>query len=94
MFKVTDYAALSTPTYRKIMVMKRTTTKIIWARSRWAAIANPHAKVFDSPSTPKSHPWGMTPATEWKFCSICFLFVRTHTKFGIKIIEYDMVAEI
>ena len=32
-------------------------------RSRWGAIANPHAKVFD-PSTPKSHPWGMTLATE------------------------------
>ena len=26
------------------------------ARSRWGAIANPHAKVFDSPSTPQSHP--------------------------------------
>ena len=23
----------------------------------------PHAKVFDPPSTPKSHPWGMIPAT-------------------------------
>ena len=56
MFKVTDYAALSTPTYRKIMVMKRITTKTIWARSRWGAIANPHAKVFDSPSTPSPTP--------------------------------------
>ena len=46
-------------------------------------------------STPKSHPWGMmTPATEWKFCLICFLlFVKTHTKFGIKIFEIDMVTE-
>ena len=73
--------------------MKRITTKIIWACSWWGAIANPHTKVFDSPSTPKSHPLGMTPATEWKFCSICFLFVRTNTKFGIKIIEYDMVRD-
>ena len=32
------------------------------------AIANPHAKVFDP-----QHPWGMTPATEWKVCSIWFL---------------------
>ena len=39
--------------------------------SLWGTIANPHVK--DLPSTPKSHPWGMTPATEWKFCSICFL---------------------
>ena len=40
-------------------------------RSRWGAIANPHAKVFD-PKHPKFHPWGMLPATEWKLCSICF----------------------
>ena len=35
------------------------------ARSRWGAIANPHAKVFDSP--PQHHlvpPRGMTLATE------------------------------
>ena len=41
------------------------------ACSRWGAIANSHAKVFYSPSTPQSR--GMTLATEWKFCSICFL---------------------
>ena len=23
--------------------------------------------------TPKSHPWGMTQATEWKSCRICFM---------------------
>ena len=36
---------------------------------------------------------GMTLATEWKFCSICFLsfIFRTHTKFGIKIFEIDML---
>ena len=33
-------------------------------RSRWGAIANPHTYVFDPPSTHKSHPWGMIPATE------------------------------
>ena len=45
--------------------------RTLWARahSRWGAIANPHAKIFDSRSpTP-----GMTLATEWIFCSICFL---------------------
>ena len=42
--------------------------------SRWGAIANPRAKVFDPSSTPKSHPWVMTPATESKFCSICFQY--------------------
>ena len=44
--------------------------------SIWGAIANPHTKAFDPPPpcTPKSHPWGMIQATEWKFCSICFLF--------------------
>ena len=31
-------------------------------RSRWGAFANPHAKVFDCPSTPKSHP----QAWPWK----------------------------
>ena len=59
-------------------------------RSRWGAIANPHTKVFDPPA-----PRGMTLATEWKFCSICFLsFICENTKFGIKIFEIDMVKEI
>ena len=26
-----------------------------------------------TPQHPKSHPWRMIPATEWKLCSICFL---------------------
>ena len=49
-----------------------------------------------TPSAPKSHPWGMTQATELKFRLICFVssFVKTHTKFGIKIFEIDMVTEI
>ena len=36
----------------------------------------------------------MTLATEWKFCSICFLsFIceNTHKEFGIKIFEIDML---
>ena len=28
---------------------------------------------FWPPSIPKSHHWGMTQGTEWKFCSICFI---------------------
>ena len=38
----------------------------------------------------------MTQATEWKSHLICFYlsFVRTHTKFGIKIFEIDFVIEI
>ena len=58
------------------------------------AIANPHAKVFDSPKHPQVPPRGMTLATEWKFCSICFLsFIceNTHKEFGIKIFEIDML---
>ena len=48
-----------------------------------------------SPSTPKSHRRGMSPATEWKFCLIYFLlFVKTRSKFGIKIFEIDMVTEV
>ena len=63
------------------------------ARSRWGAIANPHAKVFDSPSprspTPE-HDLGnrMKNSVQYVFF---LLFVRTHTKFGIKIFEIDML---
>ena len=57
--------------------------------SRWGAIANPHAEIFYPPSTPKSHPWVMTPATESNSVQYVFniLFVRTHTKIGINILE-------
>ena len=64
------------------------------ARSQWGAIANPHAKVFDSPQHPQVPPRGMTLATEWKFCSICFpsyICENTHKEFGIKIFEIDML---
>ena len=62
----------------------------------WAPSQIPMLK-FLTPQHPKSHPLGMTPATEWKLCSICFLsFIceNTHTKFGIKIFEIDMVTQI
>ena len=46
----------------------------------------PHRKSprssFWPPSTPKSNPWGMTLAPEWKFHQICFIsFIceKTHT---------------
>ena len=58
--------------------------------SRWGAIANPHAEIFDPPSTPKSHPWVMTPATESKFRSICFQYFicKNARKIGINILEF------
>ena len=65
----------------------------------WAvegAIPNPHAKVFDPSSTPKSHSWGMTPATEWKFCSICFLsfICKNAHKVWYKNLRIDMAVKI
>ena len=63
------------------------------ARSRWGAIANPHAKVFDSPKHPQVPTRGMTLATEWKFCSICFLsFICENAhKVWYKIFEIDIL---
>ena len=62
-------------------------------RSRWGAIANPQAKVIDSPSTPQSHlgawPWQQNKNSVQNVFYL--LFVRTHTKFGIKIFEIDML---
>ena len=58
-------------------------------------MANSHAQVFDK-STPKSHPWGMTQATEWKFYSICFISIiceNTH-KVWYENFEIDLVIEI
>ena len=63
-------------------------------RSRWRAIVNPHAKVFDSPSNPKSHP-GACPWQQNENsvqCVFYLLFVRTHTKFGMKIFEIDLLV--
>ena len=55
-------------------------------RSRWGAIANPHAKVFDSPAPP-SPTLGAWPQQQNKN-SVQYVFylllVRTHTKFSIK----------
>ena len=63
------------------------------ARSWWGAIANPHAKVFDSPSTLQSHPgaWPWKQNENSVQYVFYLLFVRTHTKFGIKIFEIDML---
>ena len=63
------------------------------ARSRWGAIANPHAKVFDSLSTPQSHPraWPWQKNENSVQYVFCLLFVRTYTNFGIKIFEIDML---
>ena len=62
-------------------------------RSRWGAIANPHANVFDPPQAPP--PLGHYPNNRVKILfNIFLLFVRTRTKFGIKIFEIDMVTEI
>ena len=75
------------------------TIKITRTCSRLGAIANPHTKVIYPPHPlqhPKSHPWGMPPATEGHSvqCVFYVLFVGTHTKFGIKIFKIDMVTEI
>ena len=48
------------------------------------------------PHAPKSHPWGMTQASEQKpaQCILYLLFVRTYTKFGINIFVTDFVIVI
>ena len=61
-------------------------------RSRWGAIANPHIQVFD-PSTPKSRP-GYDPGDRMKILFDIFHIFYTHTKFGIKLFEIDIVIEI
>ena len=76
----------------KIMPSKQALTKTR-ARSRWGAIANPHAKVFDSPNAPQSQPgaWPWQQNENSVQYVFYLLFVRTHTKFGIKIFEIDML---
>ena len=49
-----------------------------------------------TPSTPKSLPWGMTQAMEWKSCLmfyITFICKKTH-RIRFKIFEIDFVIEI
>ena len=59
------------------------------ARSRWGTIANPDAKIFDSPQQPQVPPWQQN---ENSFQYVFYLlFVRTHTEFGIKIFEIDIL---
>ena len=43
-------------------------------RSRWGAIANPHAKVFDPTSIHVVPPLGHDPSNRIKFCSICYQY--------------------
>ena len=71
-------------------LLKRILTR---ARSRWGAIANPHAKVFDSLSTLQSHPgaWPWQQNENSVQYVFYLLFVRIYTKFGIKIFEIDML---
>ena len=67
--------------------------KVTRARSRWGAIANPHANTFDSPSTLQSHPWALPWQQNENSVQYVFylLFVRTHTKFGIKVFEIEIL---
>ena len=65
-------------------------------RSRWGAIANAHAKVFDPPAPPSPTPGAWPQQDNEKSVQYVFylLFVRMHTKFGIKKFRIDMEAEI
>ena len=58
-------------------------------RSRWDAIANPYAKDFDPPAPPSPTPGAWPQQQNENSVRYVFylLFVRTHTKFGIKIFE-------
>ena len=65
----------------------------IKACSRWGAIANPHAKVFNSPSYPQSLPGAWPWQRNKNSVQYVFylIFVRSHRKYGIKIFEIDML---
>ena len=65
-------------------------------RSQWDAIANYHAKMFDRPQHPSPTP-RHDPGSGMKcFVDMFYimLFVRTHTKFGIKNLKIDVVIKI
>ena len=47
-------------------------------RSRWGAIANPHAKVFDPPPAPQVPPLGHDPGNSMKICFLSFICENTH----------------
>ena len=64
-------------------------------RSRWGAVANYHAKMFDRPQYPSPTPRHDPGSRMFCWYVLYILFVRTHTKFGIKkIFEIDVVIEI
>ena len=56
-------------------------------RSRWGFIANPPCLSFLPPSTPQVQEWWQNENSGQYV--LYLLFVRTHTKFGIKIFEID-----
>ena len=64
--------------------MKRKRQRQTRMRSRSGPIANPNTYVFDPPSTPSPTPEQIDNSVQYV---ICILFLRTHTKFGIKILE-------
>ena len=69
-------------------------TKLTRVRSRWGAIANPHAKVFYYPPAPTSPTPGHDPGSRMKILfNMFFIFFceNTHIEFGINIFEIDML---
>ena len=58
-------------------------------RSQWGAIANPQAPPGPTPGT-----WPRQQNENSKQYDFYLLFVRIHTKFGIKILEIDVVTKI
>ena len=67
-------------------------------RSRWGALAIHHTNIFDPPppAPPSPTPEACPRQHNENFVLyvLYLLFVRTHTKFGIKIFEIDFVIEI
>ena len=68
-------------------------TKLTRACSHGAPSQIPTLKFFDSASTPQFHPgaWPWQQNENSVQYVFYLLFVRTHTKFGIKIFEIDML---
>ena len=64
-------------------------------RSQWGAIANTHSKVLTHPAPPSPTPGALPQQQNEHSVQYVFylLFVRTHTKFGIKILEFDSVTK-
>ena len=58
--------------------------------------ANPHAQVFGPPEPPSPSPeaWPRSQNENYSWYVLCLLFVRTQTKFGVKIFGIDSLNEI